>query len=375
MSSKIRILFYIPALQGGGAEKVLINMVNHMDQNAFDITVATEFYDKASERLKDGIHYKAIFPPCSGWKRKAAHSWFRLMTTLGLTYSLYLKDSYDIETAYLEFGATKVIASSKNQKALKLAWVHCDLSKHINASAVPKLKKQYRNFDQIVCVSNDVLKSFTAFVQSEIPAAVLYNIIDEQEILAKAEEPLTRRWKQDRVRLLSVGRLTAQKGFDDLIEIASWLKKDGCSFELKILGKGEDREKLQKLIDDLDLQDTVELCGYCNNPYNLLASADIAVCSSRYEGFSTFILEVLILGKCIVTRDCTGMKEMLDDAGIITGMAKEDLYAGLKTVLNDEKLRKQYASCATERGKLFYSGRLIGILEGFLKEAVKRKKV
>ena len=122
----IKILFFIDkfAYNGsiGGAEKVLITLVNHMDPEKFDITVQTLFPDEYSSLLNSNIKYKY----CYSKKTSLAYKLFRVEAQLGLVYALHIKDDYDIEVAYLESEATKVMASSTNKKAKKIAWIHCD---------------------------------------------------------------------------------------------------------------------------------------------------------------------------------------------------------------------------------------------------------
>ena len=117
---RIRILFFIPGLSEGGAEKVLRNLVNNMDQSKFDITVQTlDPYDPG-QYLAPGIHYKAINRRKTGWGRKLFSYWFRLCAEFKLAYRFFVKGDYDIEVAYLETIATKIIAQSVNRKAVKL---------------------------------------------------------------------------------------------------------------------------------------------------------------------------------------------------------------------------------------------------------------
>lgn len=124
-SKVINILFFIESLSGGGAEKVLRNLVNAMDQTKFCITVQTLYPDDAGKYLAPGIRYRYCYPA----KNRINELRMRAEAAAGLTYPLHIKGDYDIEVAYLECGSTKIVASSTNQKALKLAWVHCDLAK------------------------------------------------------------------------------------------------------------------------------------------------------------------------------------------------------------------------------------------------------
>ena len=125
----IKILFFIDTLAGGGAEKVLRTLVNNMDQSKFSITVQTLEEVNPHEYLVPGIRYKAINRCKTAFGKKLFHFWIRLCAELKWLYPLYIRDDYDIEVAYLECGPTKILAGSTNKKALKLAWVHCDLIK------------------------------------------------------------------------------------------------------------------------------------------------------------------------------------------------------------------------------------------------------
>ena len=115
----IRILFFIEELRAGGAEKVLCNLVNSMDQSRFDITVQTLWPCDAAAYLKPGIRYRSCYPS----NNAACHLLSRAEAALGLTYTLHIKGDYDIEVAYLECGPTKIMAGSTNRNAKKLAWV------------------------------------------------------------------------------------------------------------------------------------------------------------------------------------------------------------------------------------------------------------
>ena len=109
----IKILFFIEELRGGGAEKVLCNLVNAMDQSKFEITVQTLWKADAEKYLRPGIRYRYCYDT-----RSKVNSWrSRGEIALGLCYRLHIKDDYDIEIAYLECGATKIMAASTNSRA------------------------------------------------------------------------------------------------------------------------------------------------------------------------------------------------------------------------------------------------------------------
>ena len=211
----IKILFHIDTLSGGGAEKVLCNLVNHMDQSKFDITVQTLFPEEFRQYLVDGIKYKAVYPSNNKFYKYI----YRLEAALGLVYRLHMKDGYDIEIAYLEFGPTKVIASSTNKKAKKIAWVHCDFEIAIKdkEAFISKARKQYKKYDRIVCVSEKCKESFVAMFGNQPDVEVVHNVIDDKEILEKARQSLPGDAEKRKFTLCTVGRLSAPKNYIRLL--------------------------------------------------------------------------------------------------------------------------------------------------------------
>lgn len=362
----VRILFFIENLSGGGAEKVLCNLVNEMDQSKFDITVQTLWKADAGLYLKPGIRYRCCFDKKSKWNVNRS----RIEAAAGLTYALHIKDDYDIEVAYLECGATKIMARSTNRRAKKIAWVHCDLEmKMKNTQAfVEKAAKWYDRFDRVVCVSQNVKDSFDRLFGIPEKTSVLYNTVDDAEIRSKAEAALPDLPEKHCLTAVTLGRLTNQKAYDRLLRVHKQLLADGHVYDLWILGEGAERPKLEAYISENRLADSVKLLGFCANPYPYIKAADLLVCSSRYEGFSTFVTEGMILGKPVVTTDCTGMHELLGDSeyGLITGNSEEALHAGLRRMLEDPSLRERYAAKAAVRGRDFFARKLTESTERFL---------
>ena len=352
----IKILFFIPGLSEGGAEKVMRSLVNNMDQEQFEITVQTiDQYDPRRFLVK-GIRYKAINRCKTQLGRKLFSYWFRLCAELNLAHRFFVKDDYDIEVAYLETVATKIIAQSTNKDAVKIAWVHCDFSQKADLYKVArKLRKQYSCFQKIVCVSEDVKVGFHKLLGQDLNAVVMRNVIDDKEILVKSEEPIQGWDTSGVVHLMAVGRLSPEKGYAHLIESCGKLKENKVQFHLDILGEGPERNNLKHIITELELEDYVTLRGAVSNPYSWMKKADIIVCSSQYEGLSTVVQEALILGKAVVTTPCGGMKDLLGNSeyGLIVEPSESGLYEGLYQMVISEKLRSKYSKRAQERSNAF----------------------
>lgn len=366
----IKILFFIDGITGGGAEKVLRTLVNSMNQEKFEITVQTLEEVDPAQYLVPGIRYKAINCRKTAWGKKLFHYWVRLCAELKWLYPLYIKDDYDIEVAYLECGPTKILAGSTNQKAKKVAWLHCDLEKR-GMDDPEKAKSWYDRYDSVVCVSETVKRSFHKVIGSSTDACVLYNVNDETDILRKAAAFEVSR--PEPVTFLTVGRLSYEKGNDRLLEACKMLKDAGHAFKLWLVGDGPEREKLMKQASDMGLNDQVSFLGFQANPYPYMRSADVIVTPSRYEGFSTVMTEAMILGKPVVTTPCSGMDELLGDNefGLITGDSVEGIYQGMKRMLEDAELRAYYAQKAAIRGRDFSKEKLVKQTEQFFEKLLK----
>lgn len=366
----IKILFFIETLKAGGAEKVMIDLVNHMDQTKFDITVQTVWPCDAKKYLAPGIRYKSMYAA----ENKANHLRYRAEAESGLAYRLHIRDDYDIECAYIEMGPTKVLSASTNKKAKKLAWVHCDLSKKIEDldAFVAKATPQYRKYDEIICVSENVLESFKRLFGAEVPSRVIHNVVEDDVIRQKSRANLPDGLQKKRFTAASLGRLTHQKGYDMLLKVHERLIREGFEYDLWIAGEGEERPKLERFIAEHNLQNSVKLLGFQDNPYPILAAADLLVCSSRYEGLSTFVTEGLVLEKPIVTTDCTGMRELLGSSeyGLIVENDDEAFYQGIKRMITDHVLRDSMREKAAARSAAFSKEKRIAENEAFFESVV-----
>lgn len=368
---RIKILFFIENLSGGGAEKVLCNLVNEMNQDLFDITVQTLWKADPQQHLKTGIRYRY----CYAEHNSSSVLKSRIAAETGLLYPLHIKDDYDLEVAYLEFGSTKILSRSTNRHAKKIAWVHSDMVRKLGSAptAVQKISKQYRPYDKIICVSETARDSFIQLFGRENDVHVLYNTIDDAEIRKKAtrippELPLARRRT-----VCAVGRLSPEKRFDMLLRIHRRLLDQGLEHDLWIIGDGSQRANLEQLISELRLADSVMLFGYLPNPYPWMKRADFLVCSSAYEGFSTFVAEGLILGKPIVATDCSGMRELLGNSeyGLISGQSEDSLLCELRKMLCSQDLRRDYSKRALARSADFSAKELTARTQQFILDLVR----
>lgn len=370
VSEMIKILFFIETLEGGGAEKVLRDLVNHMDRTKFDITVQTVWPCDASKYLAPGIRYKAMYPDTGRISRFR----YRAEAESGLAYRLHIRGDYDIECAYLEMGSTKIMSASTNRKAKKLAWVHCDLKRIVSdpAALAKKAAPWYAKFDQVICVSAGVRKSFVELFGEKTPSRVLYNVIDDDDIRRKAEMPLPEGMEHRKLTITAVGRFSKPKNYLRLLRTHERLLREGVDHDLWLVGDGEERPSISGFVQEHGLEASVIMPGFLKNPYPCIRAADVVVSSSSYEGYSTFLTEGIILGKPIVTTAVFGTQELLGDSeyGMITENDDDSFYRGVRTMLENEILRAHYGEKAAALSMDYNADRLTESTEEFLMELV-----
>ena len=352
-----KILFLINTLRIGGAEKVLINTVNSYLKDKYDITVMTVINDgELISELDSSVTYKSIIRFKSPLLKKLVLRLVGFVLPPSLVHRLFIGDCYDYEIAYLEGIATRIISGSSNRNSKKYAWVHIDLYNLFGIekvfSSMEKHIRCYEKFDRIICVSKSVKDTFIKKFRDFGTIEVKYNIVDDTDIKTKACERVD---KPDKLRVVSVGRLELQKGYDRLLKIHKRLISEGYSYELVLVGEGSLHSELEAYIRSNGLEANTVITGYAENPYKYMQSADLLVFPSRAEGYSTVVTEAIILGKPVVVSDCSGMREILGDSeyGLVTGNNEEDIYAGLKEMISNEGMREQYRQKAEKRSKDF----------------------
>ena len=356
--NKIRILFLIDQLTGGGAEKALCKLVNHLDPNLFDITVLTRYCCAPETSLAPHIRYRAMNPG----NRGLFDLWLRLCFWLGWGYSLLVGAGFDVEVAFLECFPTKVLAASQNKHALKLAWVHCDLGQK---TLPPDYFDCYRAFDRVVCVSRAVQESLARLMGRK--GDILPNVWDSQEILEKSRAYLPE--TTENFTFAAVGRLSEEKGFHRLIAAARRLRGEGYSFTLLLMGDGPERARLEAAAEG-----TVRFLGFQENPYPYMAAADALVIPSRTEGCSTVAAEGLILGKAMAATNCSGMEDLLGDCALLVENSAQGVYQGMKQLLTDPALGYRLAAAAKDRGRGFSKEETVKQTQEYLLWALAEKR-
>ncbi len=360
-----KVLFFIESLAGGGAEKVLSDIVSNLDKEKFDVTVYTVTDEGVyQDRVSQNCEYRSFLHErnykAGGLRKVFFWLGIKLIYSLppSLIYRLFIHGKYDTEIAFVEGFATKLIAASNNPNSKKLAWVHCDMCN--NAFADSRFKNHaehmaaYHKYDRIFCVSESVRTAFANKYFDSDCLQVQYNPVDEEAVVDMSKDEICM-MTDIRPLLVSVGRLEHQKGYLRLLESAKLVRDEGYNFSICIIGEGSERAKLEAKIREYHLENTVHLLGFQKNPYKYVAKCDGFICSSYAEGFSTAATESLILGKPIFTVDCAGMGELFgsEKCGIIVENNDQALSQLLREIASGEVHLEEYASAVKRRSSDF----------------------
>ena len=209
------------------------------------------------------------------------------------------------------------------------------------------IRRFYGRFDKIVCQSEDMKNDLVSHFAQDVTKTIVINnpidVVSIQKQIAKVGKE-----SQQVPRLVSVGRLAPQKGFDRLLQAVSQLPID---FRFDIIGEGAEHERLIELVQKLGITEKVRFLGQLQNPFSIVATSDVYVFGSRYEGFPNVLLEAGVCGVPIVAfRVLGGLNEIIEEG--VNGFLVEDgeiehfrekIVEALNTKFNRKAIQEQTA--------------------------------
>ncbi len=273
-----------------------------------------------------------LFPAGLNLQQRLWHCWKH--------YIPKLQDSYDVAVSYID-GVPNYYVMDKVLSEKKVLWVH---------NAYEKLEYQpafdrayYAAADCVITISDKCRESLEkAFPGQENKLHILENITVASEVLRKAGEGSCPEFDDIQgLKLLSVGRLNVQKGFDMAIQAAQILQKRGLSFRWLVLGDGPERENLQQQIKECGVERSFYLLGSRENPYCYMKACDILVQPSRTEGKSIVLDEAKLLCKAAVVTEYSTVRDSVEQGknGLIVAMTAETVAEGIVTLATDKALK------------------------------------
>lgn len=356
----------------GGTEKALLNMIDEMPKEEYDITIlmleeyggflsqipkdVNVIYAEGYKDMKSILNNPLLLTALSLLKERKIIKAFNICITHLLTKitnnrsllfkyllknNLKLKNEYDIAVAYagpMDFISYFVVNKIKAEK--KIQWIHFDITRI--GFNVKFSKKIYRKFDQIFVVSNEArVKLLNKLPSISGKTEVFKNRVSVRNTQELAKEGKGFNDLFDGIRIVTVGRLTNEKGQDLAIKALARLINDGYKVRWYCIGEGNSRKTYEELIEKNNLNNHFVLLGSNPNPYAFIANCDIYVQPSRYEGYCITTLEAKCLNKPIITTDVNGAREQIvhGETGLIVNIDEIDLFNAIKKLINNEELR------------------------------------
>lgn len=243
---------------------------------------------------------------------------------------------YDLAISFL---TPHYICINKCNAKKKIAWIHTDYST-IDIDIKTELD-MWNKFDYIASISDQCTKAFLEkFPILEDKIIRIDNIITKEMLEKQSNEDIDE-MKDDCIKLLSVGRFSYAKNFDNVPAICSEILKNGINVKWYLIGFGGDEQLIKDKIKEYNMQEHVIILGKRSNPYPYIKACDIYVQPSRYEGKAVTVREAQILHKpVIITRFPTSSSQLIDGVdGVVVPMDNKECAKGIVEVINNKELQ------------------------------------
>lgn len=254
-----------------------------------------------------------------------------------------IETKYDIAISYHAPNTVPVFYTLNNINAdKKVLWLHGDII--TNNCNNKSMYKYYEGYDKIFCVSKYIKETFDKyFPRLSKKTEVFYNFIDVEKLEELSSEGSSFNDNFEGTRILTIGRLDYQKGYDLAVKACSKLKKDRYNIRWYVCGEGNSRAEIEQLINTYNLQNEFILLGNQENPYRYLKDCDLYIQTSRYEGYCTTTNEARVFGKAIITTNVSGANEQFENekTGLIVDIDTESIYKNIRLLLDNPKKKNQ----------------------------------
>lgn len=371
----MRILFVIPTMRMGGAEKSLCNLLNRIPEGEDDISLL--LFSKEGELLSEIPHnvkvyslsdaeramvlewrlfHKALLHPFQVkkllrrvcvliidhiqrlTKTQAVDTW-RIIEPVIAPFS----GKYDLAIGYLE-GTADFYTLEKITATKKIGWIHTDF--RINKKNVKDGKKYYQRFDRLATITESCRLSIVSLMPEVTNKIDIVSNINDQVFIERLSKEFNPFVESDEYQLITVGRLEDEKGIDLAIDTAAELIHRRFNFKWHVYGDGSRKKQLTQRIIDKNLTGIFILEGTVKNPYPYMRYCDIVVQPSRYEGKSIVLDEAKMLCKpIVVTNYPTAQDQIVDgETGIITGFQPTSIADAIMNICMNQEAEEQLSN-------------------------------
>ena len=368
---KIKIVFVHDQLVCGGTDQALFDLVQLLDKEKFEVSVFAQkpggpwdqkFKDAGIRVIYDYSCRKATWNPVVKLgnivkKLRIAQAYRKNGKNL---LEICIPEGVDIIASYSMWDH---VLCGFSAKAKSVKYLHGNMETNAQfRELILRDKELLPKYDRIIGVSKLVTDAFINVTGIREGVHTCFNPMNSAYVHRLAEEPVD--LPQDLPLICAVGRLSSEKGFERLIVIHKRLVEAGIAHRLVIVGDGEDREYIRRIVNAVDAQNSVILAGYQLNPYPYMKQSKFVVCSSFTEGLPVIAMEALCLGVPLVSA-VPSVQEIFgeEECGLITDNDNQSLLEGIRKMLTDEDFYQKIKNGAQRRSAYFDGQRMVREVE------------
>lgn len=370
------------ALEMGGIQKVLIDILKNLPKDNFEISLMVNLFqgelrneipaDIKVIKLADGKEDLSSFFPL----QKIQLIFRRLKLTMLRQFSflnqLYYRQKYNIEIAF-DKAVLESVFKSPQKKSKKIAWVHWEFSHEPVLNRSKAVAAQLQKFDHVVFCSANVREQVRTLYGADFSkSSVIHNVIHPEQIISqsKVQTKDIPRFKDDLFTFVSVGRVKNGKGYPLLFDIHKDLRDKGLKHRILIIGDGNKFDELSQLAVKHGLENSFVLLGNKNNPFPYMKNADFFILPTQSEAYPLSVKEALILGIPVLVTDTGGVSEIVSDGtdGLLMKYELEDICNKMEMLLTNPELVKTLKSGAEKAKNKFEIEEIYRQIENLLKD-------
>jgi len=364
MDHKIKLLFIIPSLAGGGAERTLINLLNKIDYDSFDVDLVCV--------LGKGPYLTQVPSKVNLIVLTKNEFWLKIITKIHQKFNFIQvfkpmmipisERHYDVGISFLDSVYTDLLYAG-TQFGRRFTWVHASYKSYINFYKFYRnenyrkrlIRNRFSKLDGFVFVSHDSMAEFIELFGEYPNMQVIYNPVDKLGIIKKSEHPVDLSDYNHTFNFVALGSLIPVKGYDLLLDAIRILSTGNQNFKVHILGSGYLEKELKVRANKLRINEFVNFLGFQSNPYPYLKAADAFIMTSISEALPMALCEAMVLHKPVIVTNCSGCREIVDNGvyGLMADQNPDAVAEKMKLFLTDNQLLRHYRAQSVKRAEIF----------------------
>lgn len=349
-------LFITGQLNGGGAERVLLDILRNFDYGRHSVHLCQLVAGgMLAHEIPEQVVQIPLWNDYSMGFKLAWHASLKLGIhgLLRRRFRHRVQGQYDVAISFLEGAPLRLHALAQPRAKRHISWVHCDLFHFPYERSQFRSEKEelaaYNAMDTVVCVAQDTERAFKRrFPGCTASVRTIYNPVDIAKIRRMAEQ---KNIVNEKFTVICPGRISPPKKIDRVVRAAALIKPLAPDIRFLIMGQGELKEEILRLIDEFHVGDVVEIISFQSNPFPYIKAADLLLSTSVAEGFSLVACEAMALGTPVVSTKTAGPMEILEENryGLLCGHDDQSIADAILSLYRSPDLRQSYGKAGKIR--------------------------